>query len=87
MYDSLAHPPTDGLDRTDCEYLAFEDSRITAAANARAAELFDTFDSAALLAIAELQDLAHAIRARGAAYRAAQLNAPHRPITPTRKPR
>lgn len=79
-YDQLAHPPVDGLDRTDCEYLAYEDGRIAAAAHARAAELFATYKtdielaSNAALAISELQALGELIQASAAAYRDAQQN-------------
>jgi len=77
-YDQLAHPPVDGLNRTDCEYLAYEDSRIAAAAHARAAELFATYKTDvplatnAALAISELRALGELIQASAAAYRDAQ---------------
>lgn len=82
-YDHLAHPPVDGLNRTNCEYLAYEDSRIAAAAHARASELFATYKtnvalaSNAALAIAELRALGKLIQASAAAYRDAQHRTPN----------
>jgi hypothetical protein len=83
-YDQLATPPVDGLDRTSCEYLAYEDSRIVAGVNARASELFATYKQAdaplasnVVFAISVLQDLAQRIQSSAAAYRAAQRRLPN----------
>jgi hypothetical protein len=83
VYDQLAYPSVDGLNRTDCEYLAYEDSRIAAAAHARAAELFATYKtdvplaSNVVLAISELRALGKLIQASAVAYRDAQRRAPN----------
>ncbi|MEU4673948.1 hypothetical protein AB0F91_39835 [Amycolatopsis sp. NPDC023774] len=77
-YERLADPPVDRLDEVSCEYLAYEDGRIAAAANARASELFATYNSQALLAISELQEFAALVRTSAEAYRAAAKHAPPR---------